>query len=121
MDRPSPFRPLVRELERRGVPAVVAQAPYALLVANLTSGRVGAMQYHSSWPRLRDRYADRFLPGRPVTCVVDPDYPGAPCEDLGRHLRILAIAHPGAVRRVGEVGLFEVWEADVPLLEVLDP
>lgn len=119
--RPSPFRPLAEFLERKGVRGVVAQAPIALLVANLTAGRVGASQYQPGWPRLRHRYADRFPPGEAILCVVDPTYPGIAPEDLGRHLRELAAAHPGKVRPVGHFEHYELWKARLPLSVVLKP
>ncbi len=121
IDRPSPYRPVVAELERRGCAGAVAQGAIAPVLAVLSDGRVGALQYQSTWPRLRDRYRHRFVPGRPVLCVVDPVYPGTPEEDLGGHLRALAAAHPGRVRPAGTVGPFQLWEADLPLEEVLAP
>jgi hypothetical protein len=93
----------------------------------LTSGRVGAVEYHPPWPRLRGRYAGRFVAGRPVVCVVDLGFPwptgGAfgwpPSHDLGRALRRQSGEHPGRVRLACRVGPYEVWEVDRPLEEVL--
>ncbi len=73
LDRPCPLRPLADALDQRGIKAIVAETPVALLVANLTHGRVGALEYRSRWPRLGDRYAGRFVTGQPVTCVNDPE------------------------------------------------
>ena len=127
LDRPSPLQPLARSLERHGVTGIVAPTPVALMVANLTSGRVGAVEYQPPWPRLRARYAGRFAAGRPVVCVVDRQFPWAvegvvcwsPRQDLGRALRELDSSHPGRVRRAWEVGRFEVWEVDLPLAEIV--
>jgi hypothetical protein len=127
LGRPCPARALACELERRGVSAVVAQTPAALMVANLSSGRVGAVEYRPPWPRLRGRYAGRFIAGRPVSCVVDLGFPwptgGAfgwpPSHDLGRALRGLSGTHPGQVRRTCRVGPYEVWEVNRPLEDLL--
>lgn len=121
IDRPSPFRPLAASLEARSAPAIVAQAPIALLVANLTDGRVGAIQYQPGWPRLRDRYRDRFQSGQPVLCVVDPTYRGIPPEDLGRHLEELARDHPDKLVRLPRCDHYQLWSVDLPLEVVLKP
>jgi hypothetical protein len=118
--RPSPVRPLVRELERRGIRVIIAQTPVAIVVANLSGGSVGAQEYHPFWPRLRQRYAGRFVPGQPVTCVADRDFPWeeggsfgwSPRQDLARALGALALEHPGRVRRAWRIDHFEVWEVD---------
>jgi hypothetical protein len=127
LDRPSPLRPLADELERRGVKGIVAETPVALMVANLTHGRVGALEYHSKWPRLGDRYADRFPEGRPVTCVVDTqltwhpgeDPTGSLLENIGPALRRLAARRPTRVRLAWRVSHFEAWDVDLPLAEIL--
>jgi hypothetical protein len=129
LDRSAPARPLAAELARRGVTAVVAPTPVALIVANLTHGNVGAVEYQPIWPRLGGRYLARFPAGRPLTCVVDRRFPWAidgegawaPGQDFGRHLRGLSARHPGRARTAWEVGSFEVWEVDLPLAEVLAP
>jgi hypothetical protein len=128
LDRPSPLRPLADELDRRGVKGIVAETPIALMVVNLTHGRVGALEYRSRWPRLNDRYADRFAAAGPVTCVNDTtlswsrgeDYKGALLKRFGQRLNELAEAYPGKVRRTGLIDHFEIWEADVPLAEIFD-
>ena len=105
----------------------VADTPTALLVANLTQGRVGALEYQPRWPRLGDRYANRFVAGRPVTCVSDlalswssgGGQEGAPTKPVGAWLAELATLHPRRVRRVWTIDHFEVWEADLPLAEIL--
>ena len=119
MGRTSPLRPLVAELERRGVRGVVAPTPIALPVANLSAGRVGAAVYQPVWPRLRGRYADRFPAGRPVTCLLDLAHPRSSDGDLARRLRELARLHPGRVRPAWRSGDFQAWEADLPLTTVL--
>ncbi len=122
MDRPSPVRPLAEDLRQRGVRGIVAPTPVALLVAELTSGQVGAVEYHSTWPRLRDRYADRFKPGEPVVCVVDTNLHGPPTtEDLVGQLHALARLYPDRVGLDRRIGAFEIWHADLPLAEILTP
>lgn len=127
LDRPSPARPLAAELTRRGVTAIVSPTPVALVVANLTHGAVGAIEFRPIWPRLGSRYLDRFPAGRPIACVVDRRFPvaergdgaGSTGQDFGRHLRGLSERYPGRVKPAGEVGSFEIWEVDLPLAEVL--
>jgi len=121
MGRPSPLRDVAQELSRRGVTAVVAPTPVLLLIADLTRGRVGGLEYRPYWSRLLDRYADRFVPGRPITCVNDLEYGRPPAEILGLRLRELARRHPGRVRPTWRRGPYEIWEADVPMAEILDP
>ncbi len=128
IDRPSPLRPLADALDRRGVRVIVADTPTALVVANLTRGRVGALEYRSRWPRLGDRYAGRFSTGRPVTCVSDltlswssgGDQAGIQTKPVGERLHELAKLVPGRVRRVWTIDHFEVWEVDLPLAEIFD-
>jgi hypothetical protein len=127
LDRSSPARPLAVELTHRGISGVVAPTPVALIVANLTHGAVGAVEYQAIWPRLGDRYRDRFPADRPLTCIVDRRFPWAirgeggwaPEQDFGRHLRGLSTRHPGRVKPAWTVGSFEVWEVDLPLDLVL--
>ena len=71
LDRPSPLRPLADALDRRGVKAIVAETPIALLVVNLTQGRVGALEYRSrghGWATDTPAGSPR---AEPVTCVND--------------------------------------------------
>ncbi len=119
MNVPSPVRPLAEDLQRGGVPGIVAPTPVALLVADLTHGQIGAMEYQSYWPRLRDRYRDRFPAGRPIVCVVDPIHRRLAAENFGRMMRWLKQQHPGRVRLDRRVGPYEVWEADLPLDTIL--
>jgi hypothetical protein len=127
LDRSSSARPLARELQRRGIPAIVAPTPVALIVANLSHGSVGAVEYQPIWPRLGGRYLDRFPANSALTCVVDHRFPWAihgegawaPQQDLCGHLARLADRYPGRVRPVWEIGQFEVWQADVPLSVIL--
>jgi len=117
----------VEELSRRGVPSIVAVTPVALVVANLSHGAVGAIEYQSDWPRLGVRYLDRLRSGGSILCVTDRRFPWAiegeggwsSRLDLGRHLRSLSARHPGRVRLSWTVGTFDVWEADLPLDEIL--
>jgi hypothetical protein len=128
LDRPSPLRRLAESLERRNVQGIIAETPIALMVVNLTHGRVGALEYRSSWPRLNDRYADRFPVSAPIVCVDDltltwfpgEDHTGALLKRFGERLDELARLYPGRVRRAWVVDHFAVWEADVPLGEIFD-
>ncbi|MGE3820251.1 MAG: hypothetical protein AB7I30_12595 [Isosphaeraceae bacterium] len=123
LDRIAPAHPLALELERRGIDAIVAQTPVAIVVANLTHGAVGAVEYRPYWPRLGQRYRERFQPGRPIVCVTDRRFPWAvngqvawsPDQDLARVLEELAARHPGKVRPLWSLDGFDVWEADLPL------
>ena len=110
-----------------GVRAVVASPPQALIVANLSHGEVGAVEYQPIWDRLGQRYLGRFAPGAPVVCTTDRLFPWAirgegawpPEWDLEKHLRGLARRHPGRVRHAGTVATFDLWEVDLPLWEIL--
>lgn len=123
IDRKAPAHRLADELDRRGVRAIVAQTPVAIVVANLTHGKVGAVEFRPYWPRLGNRYRGRFVPGQPVVCVTDRRFPWAvrgqvawsPDQDLARVLGDLAARNPGKVRRLDSVDGFDVWEADLPL------
>ena len=121
LDRTTPVRPLAAVLVRRGVPGVIAPTAVALQVANLSSGRVGGLEYHSFWPRIHDRYADRFDDGGPYTCIVDRNIRWPRHEDLGLRLAELRRRFPGRIRRADNVGSYEIWEADVPLQAILAP
>ena len=110
LDRPSPVRPLADALDRRGVKGIVAETPVALMVANLTHGRVGALEYRSPLAPAGDRYADRFVAGRAGHLRRRPRRsPGPPARTYGWPLAPairpsacdeLARRHPGRVRRV---------------------
>jgi hypothetical protein len=119
MNHPSSVRPVAEELERRGVKGFVASTHLILMVADLTRARVAGLEYHSYWPRLHDRYANRFEPGQPIVCVNDLEYGRPPIEDLGLRLRELSGRHPGRVRRLWRQGQYEIWEADVPISEIM--
>ena len=127
IDREASARPLAAELERRGIKAIVAPTPVALIVANLSHGKVGAVEFQAIWPRLGDRYASRLAAKHTLTCVIDRRFPWsirgeggwAPEQDLARHLQTLAKRHPGRVARSWDIGPFEVWEVDLPLDMVL--
>jgi len=127
MGRDCPVRPLAEELALRGLRAVVASPPQALIVANLSHGEVGAVEYQPIWDRLGRRYLGRFTPGASVVCATDRLFPWAirgegaldPDRDLEKHLRGLARRHPGRVRHAGTVATFDLWEVDLPLWEIL--
>jgi hypothetical protein len=120
LDQPSPLRPVIQELERRGTRAIVASAHVVLIVADLTQARIAGLEYRSAWPRLRGRYAQRFIPGQPIVCVNDLEYGRPPIEDVGLRMRTLAHCYPGRVRRIWRQGQFEIWEANVPMEKLMD-
>jgi hypothetical protein len=120
IDHPSSLRVVAQELDRRGVTGFVASAHLVLLVADLTQARIAGAEYHSYWPRLHNRYADRFHAGQPIICVNDLEYGRPPLEDLGLRLRELAARHPGRVQRLWRHGQYEIWEADVPMAEIME-
>jgi hypothetical protein len=121
MGGPGPIRAVAEDLDRRGVPAIVAPTHVAIPVVALTSDRVGAMEYRPFWARLADRYAGRFPAGGPVVCVVDTTYRCSDGRDFGDKVRELAEAYPGRVRLDHRVGPFEVWEARLPTGLILEP
>ncbi len=114
------LRPLAEELDRRGASLVLAPTAVGLHVANLTSGRVGVVEYHSFWPRISDRYLNRHNPGEPILCLVDRGANWPLLEDLGQHLEELENLHPGKIRLSWEEGRYEIWEANLPLQVVLN-
>jgi hypothetical protein len=126
MGRPAPLRPLANVLDQRGIRGVVAETPVALMIANLSQGRVGAVEYRAKWSRLNDRYRHRFETGKPVTCVVDVqlswisggDERGARLPSLSEWIKELSARFPDRVRYAWSLGQFEVWEVDLPLSEV---
>jgi len=126
-DREASARPLAAELVKRGIKGIIAPTPVALIVANLSHGEVGALEFRSIWPRLGERHASRFPLAKPLTCVVDRRFPWkihgeggwAPEQDLRSHLQSLASRNPGQVSRTGEIGPFEIWNVDLPLDLVL--
>lgn len=128
MGRQAPARPLMDELARRGVRAIVAPTPVALIVANLSHGAIGAREFRPFWSRLGRRYASRFPARGPFTCVVDRGFPWAasgergwaPEQDFGKHLRDLSAKYPGTVVPAGAVGPFTIWEVRLPLDLVLN-
>ena len=123
LNRPSPTRPLVEVLTRRGVTGIVAPTPVALIVTNLSHGQIGASEYQPIWPRLGDRYSDRFPAHCPIICVTDRQFRSGQAEvaDFEGQLKRLAARRRECVRRVDEVGPFEIWEANLPLVEILTP
>jgi hypothetical protein len=121
IDRPSPFRALVCALESRGTSAIIAPTHVVLQVANFTHNRVGGLEFHSSWPRVRHRFADRFPPGQPLICVDDLGCDWTADENLSRRLEELARRYPGRVRLLDRVGAYPIWEVDRPMAEILAP
>lgn len=113
------LRPLADELNRQGISVIVAPTAIGLHVANLTSGRVGVLEYHSFWPRIGDRYLNRIDPAKPVICVIDRGVNWPKREDLGQRLVELALQTPGKVQRIWTNGRFEVWEVDLTLERIL--
>ncbi|HEV3121580.1 MAG TPA: hypothetical protein VGY53_06745, partial [Isosphaeraceae bacterium] len=116
----SPMRTVARALEQRGVEGFVAATPLVLVLGDISQGRLGGREYHSYWPRVSHRYDSRFLAGQPIVCVNDLEYGRPPAEDIGRRLRSLAERHPGRVKRVWCQRPYEIWEADVPMDELME-
>ena len=121
MAAPCSLRPVVDELDRRAIRGVVGPASVVQVVADLSAGRIGGLEYHAFWPRLRDRYAGRFAECRPIVCVNDLRLGRPPIEDIGLRLRDLSGREPGRVRLVWRRDRYEIWEADVPMAAILDP
>jgi hypothetical protein len=119
VDRESPLRTLIAELDRMGVRGIVASHHVALLTPDLTSGRIGGYEYHPGWPRLRDRYRARFVSDRPVYCVIDHAHAWYPGDGFEAHLRRLQTEHPDRVRSVRKIGALELWEVDRPFETVV--
>ncbi len=121
MDRPNLERRLVARLERMGIRGIVGNKALVQIVADLSRGQVGGMEFHSYWPRLGRRYADRFPPGEPIICVFDLDRVdlGPEEEEPGALVRRLAEESPARARLVAEVERYQVWRLDVPLEEFL--
>jgi len=134
MNHPSPLRPVLLELERRGVCGIVASTHVLFIVGDLTRWRVGGLEYHFYWQRrwrvggleyhfywqrLHDGFADRLVSGRRILRVNDLNYTWPPSEDFGLRLRALAQRHPGHIRCSWRDNPYEIWEADVPLREIL--
>jgi hypothetical protein len=125
--RDSPLRPLADGLQARGVRVILAETPVALMVANLSRGVVGAVEFRPKLARLGDRYARRFAPGAPVICVVDTALVWRPGEDpagalrpsLGPRVAALADRSPARVRLAWRTGPFEVWELALPLEQIV--
>jgi hypothetical protein len=119
MDRPNPERRLAERLEAEGIRGIVASGAVVQVVADLSLGRVGGIEYHSFWPRLGRRYADRFDPRGPFICVVDLDKSNVTGDEpLGR-VREFAASRPDRARLVAEVEHYQVWSLDLPLDEFL--
>lgn len=117
--QPCPLRPVADELERAGVTAIVAPRHVVVLVAELTAGRVGGLEYKPSWPRLRARYRSRFREGQPLVCVNDREPGRADEADLGARLHELARHHPERTCCVWCAGRYEIWKVDLPLRDLL--
>lgn len=119
MDRPRPEKDLIARLEAAEIRGIVAYGPLAILVADLSSGRVGAVCYGTAWPRLGDRYLDRLPSEGPIFCVLDLDPDGrfGPNENPVAEVRELSGSRPDLARLVDRVGCYEIWRLDMPLAE----
>lgn len=123
MKRPSRLRELTCALEERGVESIVATTPIAVVVAELSRGRVGALEYQPIWARLGARYRGRFAENGPVWCVADTrrrdefdaDRGWAREADLGRRLRAFEVDHAGQVEKVFTIREYELWKVELPL------
>ncbi|HEY2158904.1 MAG TPA: hypothetical protein VGH33_24955 [Isosphaeraceae bacterium] len=118
MDRPVAERRLADRLEAEGVRGIVASGALVQVVADLSHGHVGGIEFRSHWPRLGRRYADRFDPAGPIVCVVDraklsaDDEPGSLVDEF-------VASHPWRARLVAEVENYQVWRLDTTLDEFL--
>jgi hypothetical protein len=120
MGRPNLERRLADRLEARGTRGIVASGFLVQIVADLSRGHVGGIEYRSNWPRIGRRYADRFPVGAPITCVVDLDRLGfGATDEPGPAVLAFAAAQPDRARLVATVEHYEVWQLDVPLDEFL--
>jgi hypothetical protein len=91
-----------------------------LLAADLSAGRIGGLDFNSNWSRLNGRYADRFVPNKPILCVLDKAYAWFPGDGLDVHVSKLRDQFPEKVRFSGKVGSYELWEIDLPIEKVLE-
>jgi hypothetical protein len=121
MSGPNVERELARRLEAEGVRAIVANGALLQVVADLSHGRVGGLEYRSRWPRIRVRYADRFRPEGPVVCVIDLDRRDDPADDEpGRRIFGFVSKDPGRAHLVAEVSHYRIWRLDTTLAEFLE-
>jgi hypothetical protein len=118
MGRPIAERRLADRLEAEGVRGIVASGAVVQVVADLSRGRVGGIEFRSHWPRLGARYADRFDPAGPIVCVVDRAKAGLDDEPSAL-LDQFRTSHPGRARLVAEVENYRVWRLDTTLVEFL--
>jgi hypothetical protein len=119
MDRPVAERRLADRLEAEGVRGIVAHWAVVQVVADLSHGRVGGIEFHPHWPRLGRRYADRFDPAGPIVCVFDRDKAGMGDDEPGSLVGQFVANHPGRARLVAEVENYRVWRLDTTLDEFL--
>ena len=119
MGRPIAERRLAERLEAEGVRGIVASGALVQVVADLSRGRVGGIEFRSYWPRLGRRYADRFDPAGPVVCVVDLDKPASNADEPGSLVRRFVEDHPGRARLVAQVENYRVWRLEMPLDSLL--
>lgn len=119
MARGSSSRELVTGLERMGARAIVAPSHVVLLTADLSAGKVGGMDFNSSWSRVRDRFRDRFETGKPFFCVIDRAHVWHPGDGLEPALGKLCADHPGKVRMRERILEFEIWEVDLSVDDLL--
>ncbi|MFO0910328.1 MAG: hypothetical protein U0794_18620 [Isosphaeraceae bacterium] len=127
INREHEARPLARWLAEHRVEAIVAPPPVALLVANLTHGIVGAVEYQPTWPRLASRYRARLEREEPIVCVTDDRFPWAIAgevawareQDFARHLASLARRAPGRCRVDSRLGPYRIWMVSFPVDVIL--
>ncbi len=119
MGRPIAERRLADRLDAEGVRGIVASGAVVQVVANLSRGRVGGIEFRSYWPRLGRRYINRFDPRGPIVCVVDVDKSSPSGDEPGALVRQLVASRPERARLVAEVEHYQVWRLDLPLAEFL--
>jgi hypothetical protein len=121
MGSPNPERKLAERLEAEGVRVIVANGALVQVIADLSAGRVGGLEYRSHWPRIGDRYTNRFPADGPIICVVDLDRIGDLAGDEpGPRLREIIASLPGQAHLVAAVERYQVWLLDLTLAEFLD-
>jgi hypothetical protein len=121
MDRPKTERALIARLDSLKVPAIVARGALAILVADLSNAHIGAVEFHSTWPRLSTRYAGRFRPEGPIFVVLDSSGDGwvHPDHDPAFAIHELSSKTPARAHMIDELGTYQIWRVDMPLSEFM--